>query len=206
MSMWTKKKKTNRAERLRDYDREMLRSMFVSLFWVAIQERKRRGRFTLQELAKGLGVGKSIVSRWFSGQSPNWQSDTISDIANALDLDIEVKAIDRSTGAIITPSGVQDSTANQLMASSASGQTTAASSGAVLMVIETTVGEKSPGAVLENLQLDPEHEFVALITSLTMSPAIIKQDGKIEVWVAVGEDTLKLGTLKVIQAPQAPKQ
>ena len=37
---------------IRAYDRGMLRSAFVSLFWGVIMERKRRGSFTLQALAK----------------------------------------------------------------------------------------------------------------------------------------------------------
>jgi transcriptional regulator with XRE-family HTH domain len=104
--MWTRSKKTA-TDRLREYDRMMLRSSFVTVFWAAIQERRKAGKFTLQGLAKALGTNKSAVSRWFSGQSPNWQVDTISDIADALNLELRIEAIDRTTGAKITPTSVQ---------------------------------------------------------------------------------------------------
>ena len=101
---------TNRnseKQRLIEYDRDMLRSMFVSIFWAAITERRKYRKFTLQSLADILGIGKWAVSRWFSGDPPNWTIDTISDVAGALNLELKVAAIDRATGIVITPSGSQ---------------------------------------------------------------------------------------------------
>ena len=106
--MWTRHR--DPSQRLRDFDREMLRTQFASLLWAAIQERKRIGRFTLQELATRIGVGKSQVSKWFSGKSHNWQLDTIADMAHALDLDFEIRARERTTGTIFTASGVAHET------------------------------------------------------------------------------------------------
>jgi hypothetical protein len=103
--MWIKRTKT-KEQRLLEYDRAMLRSAFVSLFWAAVSERKRRGKYTLQMLADRLGTDKSGVSRWFSKDPPNWRIDTISDIANALDLDVELRATDRITGTIFASSGI----------------------------------------------------------------------------------------------------
>lgn len=98
--------KLSRDERLRQYDREMLRSTFVSIFWGAITERRKQGKFTLQSLADKLGIDKSTVSRWFSGESQNWETDTISDISGALDLELEITARERSNpSVIITASG-----------------------------------------------------------------------------------------------------
>lgn len=102
--MWTRK--TSNEKRLRDYDRHMLRSAFVSVFWGAITEKRKNRKFTLQELANRVGTNKSVVSRWFSKPHPNWRSDTMADIASALDLDLEITARDRLTGAIYTPQGV----------------------------------------------------------------------------------------------------
>jgi transcriptional regulator with XRE-family HTH domain len=101
-------KQTNpRLDRLWQFDRGMLRSAFVSLFWSVIQERRRRVGFALQSLADALGINKSAVSRWFSGPTqPNWTIDTIADLAHALDLDLEVRATDRQTGQVFTSSGV----------------------------------------------------------------------------------------------------
>lgn len=96
------RKQTNpRLDRLWEYDRGMLRSAFVSLFWAVIKARS----LTLQWVAEKLGIDKSAVSRWFSGQHPNWTSDTIADLAHALDLEIEITARDRTTGIIYAPHG-----------------------------------------------------------------------------------------------------
>lgn len=91
---------------LRDFDREMLRSSLVSVFWAVITEKKKRaGGYKLQRLADALGINKSTVSRWFS-YLPNWEANTISDIANALDVELRIVAQDRTDGRIYTPSGV----------------------------------------------------------------------------------------------------
>lgn len=98
---------------VRAYDRGMLRSAFLSLFWGVIMERKKRGGFTLQALAIILGTNKGEVSRWFNGD-PNWTINTIANLANALDVDIQVQAIDRKTSEVFTPAGlVQTSVASQ---------------------------------------------------------------------------------------------
>src|ERR1700730_17065821 len=101
-------KQTNpRLDRLWQFDRGMLRSAFVSLFWSVIEYRRKRGGFVLQTLAAGLGINKSAVSRWFRGPiQPNWTIDTIADLAHALDLDLEVRATDRRTGVVFASYGV----------------------------------------------------------------------------------------------------
>jgi transcriptional regulator with XRE-family HTH domain len=90
---------------LRAYDRDMLRSAFVSLFWAVITERRKRGTYTLLQLAKALGANKAEVSRWFRGQ-PNWTVGTIANIAGALDVDLKIEAVDRATGQVFTPAGL----------------------------------------------------------------------------------------------------
>jgi transcriptional regulator with XRE-family HTH domain len=84
----------------------MLRSAFVSLFWGIITERKKSGTFTLQGLAKALGKNKGEVSRWFNGD-PNWTVNTIAAIADTLNVDLNITAIDRVTGQVFTVSGPQ---------------------------------------------------------------------------------------------------
>jgi hypothetical protein len=91
----------SREDLLRAYDRGMLRSAFVSLFWNILGLKK----ITQKMLADRIGVNKSEPTRWFTGARPNWTIDTIADIASALDVDIEVRAHDRMTGAIFTVSG-----------------------------------------------------------------------------------------------------
>ena len=93
------------SREVRAYDRAMLRAEFASLFWAAIMEKRKSGKFTLLGLAKALGKNKGEISRWFSGDAPNWTLGTIAEIAYALDLQIHVEARDRSTGVILTASG-----------------------------------------------------------------------------------------------------
>lgn len=87
------------------YDRAMLRSAFVSLFWRVITDQKKKG-FTLVALARRLGANKAEVSRWFKGD-PNWTINTIASIANALDVDLHIEAVDRKTGRVYRPNGVR---------------------------------------------------------------------------------------------------
>ena len=99
----------------RTYAKAALRAALVSLFWGVIRERKKRGGFTMQALAKAIGSTKHEVSRWFNGD-PNWTLNTIGNLAHALDLDLIVQARERSTGLIFTSSGIQSepSVQNQL--------------------------------------------------------------------------------------------
>ena len=96
--------KTTRDLVLRDYDRGLLKSGLTSLFWAVIMDRKRRGKYTMLDVARATGKHKSAVSRWFSSP-PNWRLETVADIASALDLDLEIRARDRATGQIFTASG-----------------------------------------------------------------------------------------------------
>ena len=89
----------------RAFAREMLRSVFVSLFWSVVTERRKSGGFTLKGLADDLGANKSEVTRWFRG-SPNWTLNTIASLAETLEVDLIVEARDRRTGTIYTASGI----------------------------------------------------------------------------------------------------
>ncbi len=102
--MWTISRNRPNDQFERDLDRGFLRSAFLSLFWAVFSAKKKEEKLTLTQLADTLGVNKSVVSRWFSGD-PNWRINTISDIANSLDIEIRVTAMDRATGRVFTPSG-----------------------------------------------------------------------------------------------------
>jgi hypothetical protein len=91
---------------LRSYERGMLRSAFVSLFWAIISARKKRSGYTLLTLSKAMGANKAEVSRWFKGD-PNWTVNTIANIADALDVDLHISATERATGLVYTPAGLQ---------------------------------------------------------------------------------------------------
>jgi hypothetical protein len=92
---------------VRAYERGLLRSAFVSLFWSVITERRKRDpSFTLQGLAKKLSANKAEVSRWFRGD-PNWTLNTIANLATALDLELHIEARERTTGIVFVPSGIK---------------------------------------------------------------------------------------------------
>src|SRR5882757_8223151 len=86
----------------RAYERATLRAAFVSLLWAVFTYRKRKDGLTLQALAKSIPANKAEVSRWFKGD-PNWTVNTIASLANALNVDLRITAVDRKTGALFTP-------------------------------------------------------------------------------------------------------
>ena len=71
-------------------------------------EKRKHGKYPLSELAKALGRNKGEVSRWFSGNAPNWTVGTIAEVAYALDLQIRIEAVDRPTGMVLTESGPKE--------------------------------------------------------------------------------------------------
>lgn len=91
-------------DRNRRFRRSMLRARFQSLFWAVFLDKKKKSKFSLTELADAIGIHKSYVSRSFT-KPPNWQIDKISDFADALNLDLEICAVDRATGEVFTPQG-----------------------------------------------------------------------------------------------------
>jgi transcriptional regulator with XRE-family HTH domain len=84
----------------------MLRSTFVSLFWAVINHRRKEDKFRFQQLADGIQQDKSTVSKWFNSE-PNWQLNTIADIANFLGLELRIEARDRISGQVFTASGLR---------------------------------------------------------------------------------------------------
>lgn len=96
---------TKKIEKIaKEYQREMLRSALASLFWSVISKKKKTGG-SMKDVAEKLSINKSVVSRWFSGSSPNWELNTVADISEALDLELRIVAIDRETGHIFGCAG-----------------------------------------------------------------------------------------------------
>ena len=96
-------KKSN-PDHMRDYDRMLFSEGVISLFWAIIHDKRKRGKYTLQNVSDSAGIDKAKVSRDFSG-TPNWQLNTMVDYGSALGVDLEIRARDRTTGRIITSSG-----------------------------------------------------------------------------------------------------
>lgn len=102
--MWTKKQSSADIER-RDYQRETFRASVISLFANVFAYRKKHSGFTLTALAEKVGIHKSAPSRWFSGEHPNLEENTMADIADGMDVELEIYARDRKTGMRFAPYG-----------------------------------------------------------------------------------------------------
>src|ERR1700742_1983013 len=111
--MWTRKNKSADIT-VSEYDRDVLKSSVVSLFWNILSYRKRESGFTLTDLAAKIGVHKSAPSRWFGNDRPNWEENTMADIANALGVELEVYARDKKTGVRFAPYGAMRSESIEL--------------------------------------------------------------------------------------------
>lgn len=123
----------------RELNRAAVRSAVASVFAAVITERKRAGGFTFVQLANRLGVGKAVVSRWFS-RDTNWEINTIADIADALDIDLNITATDRNNGTTFAPSGKVLATrtfSGTLGAGGSSPTSTSATTGGQLRTIMT---------------------------------------------------------------------
>jgi hypothetical protein len=94
----------------REFARISLRSEFQSLFWNIFSVRKRQTGFTFKALADALGINKSYVSRSFSSP-PNWQIDKLSDMAEALGVELIVEARDKNGQVIYSASGIRPAAA-----------------------------------------------------------------------------------------------
>jgi transcriptional regulator with XRE-family HTH domain len=95
--------KKNDPKFLAAYDRAMLRSEFLSLFWNVFTDRKAKDKLTLEQLAKKTGSSKHEVSRWFNGD-PNWTINTIASLAGALGVTLKIEALD-ADGKVFSASG-----------------------------------------------------------------------------------------------------
>lgn len=96
--------KHTRKSKERALSRELLRSSFASVFWSAFKAKQKRSGYRLLDLAKDTANDKATVSRWFSSL-PNWQIDTIADIADALDVDLIIEARERSSATVHSTRG-----------------------------------------------------------------------------------------------------
>lgn len=100
------KRRDKKADFSTELARDIVRSSFASLFWMIIKYKKAYQSFSLKTLADKIGVNKSEPSKWFRGDRPNWTLNTVSDIADALDVDLEIRAFDRRTRMEFAPSGL----------------------------------------------------------------------------------------------------
>lgn len=112
--------KMNDPKFIAAYDRAMLRSEFLSLFWNVFTDRKVKDKLTLEQLAKKTGSSKHEVSRWFNGD-PNWTINTIASLAGALGVTLKIEAVD-TDGTVFSASGVTSKPVLQTQPITSSGQ------------------------------------------------------------------------------------
>ena len=89
-------------EEEKEYRKRSVHSMFQSLFWGALQDKHRR----IDDIADRTKYNKEHVRCLFR-RDAWWSINAISDVAEALDLELNVEARDRTTGKVYTPSGVK---------------------------------------------------------------------------------------------------
>jgi transcriptional regulator with XRE-family HTH domain len=99
---WMRKRRSKDIS-LRQYDEQMFSSSIVGLFWNILSHRG----MTLTQLAELVGVNKSQTSRWFNDEKPNFESNSMVAIADALGVDLELYARDRKTGRRFAPYGIE---------------------------------------------------------------------------------------------------
>ena len=104
--MPTSNTKREIRERERRFDRDLLRSSFISVFWSVFNTRRKKNGYSFKQLSEDSGIDKGAISRAFRG-IPNWEIDTMADVADALGVDLIVTARDRTTGEIHTDHGVE---------------------------------------------------------------------------------------------------
>lgn len=89
---------------LREFRHVMLRTLVQSVFVSIFNDKKKKDGLSQSKLAEKMGVNRSVISRSLA-DPPNWTIDKISDMAEAMNVDLEVIARDRDTGICHTARG-----------------------------------------------------------------------------------------------------
>jgi hypothetical protein len=102
------------SENRRKFAAELLEHAFFGAFYSVISARKKEQSLTRAQLGKRMGREKTGISKLLSGPR-NWQISTISDLAEALDVRVEFRLVDRINPLrTFTPTGVTFNIPNQM--------------------------------------------------------------------------------------------
>jgi DNA-binding Xre family transcriptional regulator len=74
-----------------DYEREVAKLVAFAELLIALDEIRAGSQLSKAELARRIGVKPSVVSRLLDGKGRNVQLDTVADVADALDVYIEMR-------------------------------------------------------------------------------------------------------------------
>lgn len=85
---------------------EVLEAQIFGAFWLAIEARRKEDGLTQNELSERTGRDKTNISKLLDGPR-NWTLKTISDLAEALNLQVEFSLKDKKKPErVFTPTGV----------------------------------------------------------------------------------------------------
>ncbi len=73
------------------HEREVAKLVAFAELLIALDEIRAGSQLSKAELARRIGVKPSVVSRLLDGQGRNVQLDTVADVADALDVYIEMR-------------------------------------------------------------------------------------------------------------------
>ncbi|HTZ62794.1 MAG TPA: helix-turn-helix transcriptional regulator [Solirubrobacteraceae bacterium] len=79
------------AEDRAAHEREVAKLVAFAELLIALDEVRAGSRISKAELARRVGVKPSVISRLLDGKGRNVQLDTVADVADALDVYIEMR-------------------------------------------------------------------------------------------------------------------
>lgn len=79
------------AEERASYEREVAKLVAFAELLIALDEIRAGSNLSKAELARRVGVKPSVISRLLDGTGHNVQLDTVADVADALDVYIEMR-------------------------------------------------------------------------------------------------------------------
>ncbi|MCR6671735.1 helix-turn-helix transcriptional regulator [Devosia ginsengisoli] len=105
--------KNSNAKKSENLQLEVFKSGIVSMLYSLFTARKKQAsargeKYLMQTLADDACMDKSQLSRWFNGDStPNWRVSSLYDLCEAMDGELRISVVDKHTGLVHSPSGVE---------------------------------------------------------------------------------------------------
>jgi len=79
------------AEEQRAFERDVIKLVAFAELLKALDDIRESENVSKAELARRVGIKPSVVSRLFNGEGKNVQLDTVTDVADALDVYLDVR-------------------------------------------------------------------------------------------------------------------
>jgi DNA-binding Xre family transcriptional regulator len=79
------------ADEQRAFERDVIKLVAFAELLKALDDIREAGHVSKAELARRVGIKPSVVSRLFNGEGKNVQLDTVADVADALDVYLDVR-------------------------------------------------------------------------------------------------------------------